>query len=220
MNNSAPMLLAGLLVIGWTAAIPSYAQVFDSVSEPIATCVPVKAVIGKSKNVTPRHLARLHHDRALQLADAGRTGEAIEEDRQAIATEPNNPGHQILLGSLLADKGQFGNALAVYEHVIGRFPEQEEYLSELIGDLRRGLQLITIERAIDRLQTRSRPVNPPGTSPTQPEMTAAPVFVEVLPAVSSQPINPDPYSVKQPPPAPSKFQRARRAFTQLLLDLD
>jgi tetratricopeptide (TPR) repeat protein len=137
---------------------PAAAKVFEWEAEPR----PAPASDKSSPVVTQS--ARSHHARAIYLADRGLTAEAIEEDRQAIAIEPSHPGHQILMGSLLIENGQLQNALSTYEQVCKRFPDQAEYLEEIVVHLRMGLELVAMEGIIARLncgQAIPAPINMP-----------------------------------------------------------
>jgi hypothetical protein len=103
-----------------------------------------------------RASARVHHTRALALETDGKTTEAIQEEVQAIAFDPNDPAQQIHMGSLLIDDGQLANALATYEQVCVRFPNQSKYLQEIIDSLRCGLHVGAIEEAMQEFPNKTQ----------------------------------------------------------------
>jgi tetratricopeptide (TPR) repeat protein len=184
MNTLRIPLCAGLLLLCCAAPNPASAQVFTTDVDSVATkSEPHVAVENNAKSW--KQQARSHHSRAMYLADLGRTAEAIEEDRQAINTDPHNAGYQILMGNLLIDNGQLACALATYERVCAQFPDQEPYLSDLMNELRMGLTLVRLEKAISRAETS------PGTSAGSRPAAEDPCAGLPPPPIQIEVINPD-----------------------------
>lgn len=172
-----------------------------------------------------RQQGKSHHSKAMYLSDLGRTTEAIEENRQAILSDPNNPGYQILMGGLLVDNGQLESALATYERVSTRFPDQAPYLDEVISQLRMGLNMLAIEKALSTAETPASSPKvklDPEASPDGPD-AAPPIQVEIIDpskpssnAVVSDQAVPEWLDPTGPPPKPSKLKAAGRFLLNVL----
>jgi tetratricopeptide (TPR) repeat protein len=89
--------------------------------------------------------AQRHHNLAVCFAEEGKKKEAIEEDKQAIACDPNHPGYQILMGRLLVENGELKEALDCYHHVCKRFPAQATAIAELVTGLEQTLAILNLD---------------------------------------------------------------------------
>ncbi|HEY9792946.1 MAG TPA: tetratricopeptide repeat protein [Candidatus Obscuribacterales bacterium] len=224
MNKLRIPLCAGLLLFCCAAPTRVAAQVFNTDADSIVTrSAPAVATANTAKSW--KHQARSHHSRAMYLADLGRTAEAIEEDRQAISTDPHNPGYQILMGSLLIDDGQLESALATYERVCAQFPDQAPYLTDLMNQLKMGLTLVHLEHAISRSETSPTQSVTSSSSAEQPyqELLPPPVQIEVI-NPDAKPSPETTTAVGLPPdfspPKPSKIKTAGKFLFNVLLGVD
>jgi tetratricopeptide (TPR) repeat protein len=138
------------------------AEAIDFTPPQVAASVAEFAPISKRE-------AREHHRNAMLLAEAGKTQEAILEDQQAIAGDPNHPGYHVLLARLLTDNGQLEHALQVYEFALNRFPELRDDLRECVLQLRGVVRWCQVDRDMARAQTAAQlaPVFP-AAAPVQP----------------------------------------------------
>ena len=118
---------------------------------------------------TSKREARRHHSTAVWLAEAKRTKEAIEEDAQAIACDPGDPGYQILMGHLLVENGDLTKALACYQQVYARYPHLREAISELVYGLQATMAMMDLDCV------RNAPEADGRQSATKPDTTVLPV---------------------------------------------
>jgi tetratricopeptide (TPR) repeat protein len=144
------------------------AEAMDFSPQPVVAPVGATPCVAQFSPISKRE-AREHHHNAMLLADAGKTKEAILEDQEAIAGDPNHPGYHVLLARLLIDNGQLEHALQVYEFALNRFPELRDDLRECVLQLRGVVRWCQVDRDMSRAQTAAElaPVFPTA-APAQP----------------------------------------------------
>ncbi len=83
-----------------------------------AAVVATIPLVKKKRDSADNHLKL-----AMSLREAGRVEEAIDQYRQAIHIEPNNPMPHILLGNTFFQSGSIQSAIAQYQDAIRIAPD-------------------------------------------------------------------------------------------------
>jgi tetratricopeptide (TPR) repeat protein len=165
-----------LALLSIVCCIPAHGQVSQTSLAP-PTNIPIPIPINKRE-------AKAHHNRAVDLANAGQIDAAIEEDSKAMSANPDNAGYCILMARLLTERGQLQSALNIYEDVYERFPRTRDDIAELVVGLRSTITFLRVDEALSHAGSSDTPAKP--SSETYPNKVADERTTGVVPSDQSR----------------------------------